>query len=290
VPLPRPAYSHRGGDVPLRWQTVDQAFQAIVAVHGDREALVAIPQRTRLTYHALDARVQACARGLLALGLAAGDRLAVYGTNGVEWLTLQLATARVGVVLVTLNPAWRADELRDALARAEVHVLALQPGFRKLDYVATLAEACPEIRTARPGVLRSAVLPHLRHVVLFDPDAPDRAGVPADAPAVVAWPDLLARGAAVPDATVTARGAGLDPDAPINIQFTSGTTGRPKAAVLSHHNIVNNGFFVGEQLALEPADRVCVPVPFYRGAHARRGAGGAGAALRRRRHHRRGAR
>ncbi|MHC5020534.1 MAG: AMP-binding protein [Planctomycetota bacterium] len=256
------AYIHRGGDTPLLGETIDECFRRMVAAHGEHEAVVSVHQGRRLTYTQLDGEVEAAARGLLALEVAAGERVGIWATNSVEWLVLQMATARIGAVLVNINPAYRAAELGEALGRAEVNCLVLQPRFRSSDYVALLREAVPAVAGGTPDGFRCDRFPHLRRLVCFDPDDP-AAPPPEGAPALLPWAAMVERGAAISDGAVAERAADLGPDDPINIQFTSGTTGTPKAVVLTHHNILNNGFFVGELLELTAADRVAVPVPFY---------------------------
>lgn len=259
----KPAYVHRGGESPLLGLTIDARFRQVVAAHPDRDAVVALPQgerpARRLSYRALDAEVERLARSLLAADVGRGDRVGVWSTDNVEWVVLQMATARIGAVLVNINPANRTPELRHALARARVAALFLIPSFRSADYVARLVEVCPELTAADPDALRCAALPTLRRAVVWDPAAPERTARPA--PGFTTWPELLARSA--PAEAVAARAASLDPDDPINIQFTSGTTGFPKPVVLTHHNILNNACAVADVMRFTPDDRLCVPVPFY---------------------------
>ena len=253
------SYFHRGGDVPLLGATIPEHFLDIVARFPDREAAVFVTQGRRLTYGQLKEAVDAVARGLIGLGFGNGDRLGVWSTNNMEWLLLQHATARIGAVLVNINPAYRANELAYALERSEVQGLFLIPAFKTSDYVAMLLEVMPELEVG--GDWRNARLPHLRKAVLWDPCAPLRTSRPQ--PGFTLWQELLAVGSDIPDTALDAATAALDPDDPINIQYTSGTTGFPKAVVLTHHNILNNAWFAARAMHFSEQDRLAVPVPFY---------------------------
>ena len=226
------AYAQGPCDVPLRGETIGRMWDDVVASHGDRPALVARHQEIRWTYAELHARVERCARGLLAAGVRKGDRVGIWSPNNAEWVVVQFATAKIGAVLVNVNPSYRAHELEYALRQSGCSLLILAPGFKDADYCELVAAI------DAPGVRRS--------VVLGDQ-----------------WDELLAAGDAVALDELRSREAELDFDEPINIQYTSGTTGFPKGATLSHHNILNNGFFIGEILGYTAEDRVCIPVPFY---------------------------
>ncbi len=253
------SYYHRGGSEPLIGATIPEHFLAVAERHREREAAVFIPQGQRLTYGALRAAVDQLARGLLGLGFGKGERIGIWSTNNLEWLLLQLATARIGAVLVNINPAYRAQELAYALKRAEVQALFLIPRFRTSDYVAMLLEVLPELRRAGPW--QNPELPALRRVVLYDPADPLNTQRPQ--PGFTLWQEVLAAGRTVSPAGLEAATAALDCDDPINIQYTSGTTGFPKAVVLSHHNILNNAWFAARALRFTERDRLAVPVPFY---------------------------
>ncbi len=257
----RRSYYHRVSDEPLQGATIHERFAEVTANFGEREAVVSLPQSRRLTYTQLAAAVDELARGLVALGYGRGDRIGIWSTNNIEWLTLQLATARVGAVLVNINPAYRTRELIYALGKAEIQGLFAIPAFRKSDYVTMLREAIPELDAATSLRLSPAALPLLRHIVLYDPLHPMRTERPA--PGFMLWSEVIEAGHPVTREDLDRLSATLDVDDPINIQFTSGTTGFPKAVVLSHHNIVNNAHFGAQAMALTEEDRLCVPVPFY---------------------------
>ncbi len=254
------SYRHRGGEAPLLGATIPEHFATIVERFAEREAVVALPQQRRLTYRALCEAVDELARGITALGFARGERIGVWSTNNVEWLLLQMATARIGAVLVNINPANRTRELGYALKRAEVQGLFLIPRFRSSDYVAMVRELVPELR--KPGgQLESRDFPQLRKVVLYDPAAPLETQRPEQG--FVLWQDVIAAASAVSPRQLEALSAALDRDDPINIQYTSGTTGFPKAVVLTHHNILNNAYFTARAMRFTEEDRLCIPVPFY---------------------------
>ncbi len=231
---PSPSYAHGTSTTPLLGETLGQNLARTVALHGDREALVVRAQGYRATYRELWEATSAVARGLMAHGVAKGDRVGIWSPNRHEWVLVQYATARIGAVLVNVNPAYRTAELEYALQRSAVSVLLLARTFRGADYPGMLAEV-------------RALCPELRIAVVLDDDL----GA------------LLDHGGRVSAGELAERERSLDPDDPINIQYTSGTTGFPKGATLSHHNVLNNGFFVGEALRLREHDRVCIPVPFY---------------------------
>jgi fatty-acyl-CoA synthase len=201
------------------------------------------------------------ARGLLALGFDKGDRVGIWSTNNLEWLLLQLATARVGIILVSINPAYRVPELAYALKKSRVQGLFLIPGFRASNYPAMLAELLPQLGSCRPEALTDRELPALRRVILFDPKAPDR--TPGPLRGVMTWQDLRDAAGEVSPSRLESASAALDPDDPINIQYTSGTTGFPKAVLLTHHNLLNNAWFSARAMDLGERDRLAVPVPFY---------------------------
>jgi fatty-acyl-CoA synthase len=255
------AYRHRGGDEPLLGATIPEHFAALVERFGDREAVVARPQKRRLRYAELSDQVDTLARGLLGCGFAREDRIGVWSTNNLEWILLQLATARIGALLVNVNPAYRPRELAYALRRSEVQGIFSIPAFRSSNYVAMLREVMPELDTATPDGLDCAALPLLRRVVLWDPGDP--AETPRPARGFTLWNEVLEAGRAVPSETLQRATAELDCDDPINIQFTSGTTGFPKAVVLSHHNLLNNAWFAARAMHFDERDRLCIPVPFY---------------------------
>jgi fatty-acyl-CoA synthase len=229
----RGSYGSGPSEQPLIGETIGANLERTVAAFGDREALVDVPSGRRWTYAQLDAAVDALASGLIGAGIEAGDRVGIWSPNRPEWVLLQYATAKIGAILVNINPAYRGHELAYALRQSGVIMLVSAQEFKTSDYRAMIEEV-------RGG------LSELRRVVYLG--TPD-------------W-DGLAAGPAVPSA-LEARAAGLSFDDPINIQYTSGTTGFPKGATLSHHNILNNGYFVGELCGYTEHDRVCIPVPFY---------------------------
>ncbi|MDP1644053.1 MAG: AMP-binding protein [Thiobacillus sp.] len=254
------SYCHRGGDTPLLGATIPEHFASIVAAHADREAVVSLPQQRRLSYAQLAQEVDRLARGLLGLGYGKGDRIGIWSTNNVEWLQLQMATARIGAVLVNINPAYRAHELEYSLKRSEVQGLFLIPSFRSSDYVAMLCGLMPELLSGETE-LHSDALPMLRRVVLYDPA---RAEMTVRLhPGFTLWQEVLAAGVDISPQQLVDATAALDRDDPINIQYTSGTTGFPKAVVLSHHNLLNNAWFSARAMHFTEADRLVVPVPFY---------------------------
>jgi fatty-acyl-CoA synthase len=226
------AYAHGTSDVPLRGETIGRMWDDVVARHGVCDALVSRHQGLRWTYRELADQVDRCARALLAEGVERGDRVGIWSPNNAEWVVLQFATAKVGAILVNVNPSYRRSELEYALRQSGCSVLVLAPGFRDADYV---------------EILDAVDAPALRRRIVFGPE----------------WEELLRAGEGVAPDELERRGEELDFDQPINIQYTSGTTGFPKGATLSHHNILNNGFFIGETLGYTDVDRVCLPVPFY---------------------------
>lgn len=255
------SYCHRGGDEPLLGTTIPQHFSDVARRFPEQEAVVSVPQQRRLTYAGLAAEIDCVARGLVGLGFGKGERIGIWSTNNIEWLLLQMATARIGAVLVNINPAYRPRELAYALKRAEVQGLFMIPAFRSSDYLAMINELVPELDRCEPDALHGAEFPQLRRIVLYDPASPMATLRPASG--FTLWTEVLAAGEAVPPQRLDEIGQALDIDDPINIQYTSGTTGFPKAVVLTHHNILNNAWSSAEAMHFTARDRLCIPVPFY---------------------------
>lgn len=254
------SYVHKGGDVPLLGCTIDEAFRSTVEKFPDREAFVSKHQSQRLTFKELDQRVEQLARGLMALNVQPGERVGIWSTNNTEWLLMQLATARVGAIQVNINPSYREGELEYALKLVDVNVLVTIPAFRSSDYLGMIRSICPELNVQDAESFHSEKLPALRNVVVYDPlDATYN----PPAPGLMKWNTLLAKGESITKEDIEARSSILNMDDPINIQFTSGTTGHPKAVLLTHHGITNNAYFVGDIMGMTEEDRLCVPVPFY---------------------------
>jgi fatty-acyl-CoA synthase len=229
----KPSYAHGTSSTPLLGETLGESFDRTVARFGSREALVSRHQELRYTYAELGEAVDSVARALIAAGFSHGDRVGIWSPNCAEWVLVQYATAKVGVVLVNINPAYRTSELAYALKQSGCRGLISAQAFKTSDYVAMVEEVRGD-------------LPALERVIFLD--GPD-------------WEAFLAAGEGV--SSLDERAAGTEFDDPINIQYTSGTTGYPKGATLSHHNILNNGFFIGEGCRYTEDDRVCIPVPYY---------------------------
>jgi fatty-acyl-CoA synthase len=235
VTAPLPSYTSAVSDTPLIGETIGANLRRTVARHGDREALVDVPTHRRWTYNELDVEVDELALGLLQLGIEKGDRVGIWAPNCAEWVLLQYATAKVGAILVNVNPAYRSHELAYVVKQSGMRLLVSALEHKSSDYRRMVEQVRPDC-------------PALTDVVYLGDES---------------WRALLAGGGRLDHHLLAEREATLDPDDPINIQYTSGTTGFPKGATLSHHNILNNGFFVGELIHYTEFDRICIPVPFY---------------------------
>jgi len=239
---------------PLIGETIGSCFERSAEKWSEREALVVRQQNVRYTYAQLKQRVDALAMGLLKLGMQPGDRIGIWSPNNTEWVLLQFASAKIGLILVCINPAYRSYELSYALKKVGCKALVMAPHFRSNDYVKMMYELAPELERDEIGSLLAVGLPDLRYVILIGGDR--RTGM-------LPFDDVSALGGAAERARMEELALSLQFDDPINIQFTSGTTGSPKGATLTHHNLLNNGFFVGEAMRMTEQDRLCIPVPLY---------------------------
>ncbi|MGV8675563.1 AMP-binding protein [Pseudomonas aeruginosa] len=247
------SYTRGPQDKPLLAMTIGDAFDDTVSRHARREALVVRHQNLRFNWAELAEMVDDCARGLLALGLLPGDRVGIWAPNCAEWCVTQFATAKIGAILVNINPAYRLNELEYALKQSGCRWLVCAESFKSSDYHAMLTELVPELAESAPGQLRAKCLTELRGVIsLGQPQA-----------GMLGWSKLLGLAGHVPREVLRRRQEQLQFDDPINIQYTSGTTGFPKGATLSHYNILNNGYMVGTSLGLSEEDRMVIPVPLY---------------------------
>jgi fatty-acyl-CoA synthase len=233
---------------------IGQALDRSAEKFPDRPALVVRHQGIRYTYAELRREVERAARALIALGVKKGDRVGVWSTNNAEWVVMQFATAKAGAILVNLNLRYRAHELKYALRQSECQTLFLIRGFRDCDYVESLFTLSPESRHSQPEDFDSTSLPDLKRVIFIGPDTPS---------AMYAWHDFLKMADDVSEQKLREREATLHPHDPINLQYTSGTTGFPKGATLSHYSIVNNGMLIGAAMKMTDQDSICIPVPFY---------------------------
>ena len=247
------SYVSGPSDKPLLGITIGEMLDSIVARYPDEIALVVRHQQVKWTYAIFAKRVMEVARSLMALGVEKGDRVGIWSMNNSEWTLVQFATAKIGAILVNINPNYRTHELKYALNKASVKLLITQDHSKYMDYTGMIQELAPELMKDEPE-LHAAQLPHLRQIIRLHEK---------DAPGMISWWTMLKNQLKVTQEEVLERQASLDFDDPINIQFTSGTTGFPKGATLTHHNILNNGYFIAERMRITEKDKVIIPVPLY---------------------------
>ncbi len=248
------SYVHGASDTPLIGATIGEMFDRVVAQAPENLAVVSCHQGIRYSYRQLQQECDRFARGLMALGVAKGDRVGIWSPNHAEWIVAQFSTPKIGAILVNINPAYRVSELEYALRQSGCSTLIIAPPFKTSDYAAMLQQVCPELTVSSPGRLRCDGLPSLRSVVSIGDQV---------VPGAFAWQDVMEAAGTVSVDDLAARQRQQQFDDPINIQYTSGTTGFPKGATLSHHSILNNGYFIGEYMRFGASDRLCIPVPFY---------------------------
>ena len=236
-----PSYAHGPSETPLLGEAIGACLDRIASTFPERDALISCHQGIRYTYSQLHREAEAAARGLMSIGVGRGDRVGVWSPNCAEWVIAQYATAKAGAIMVNINPAYRLRELEYPLSQSGVSVLIAAQSFRSSNYVAMLEEVAPKVASLKTILFLGTGRVEGRMM----------------------WHDLFEKAEAVPGSQLREREASVQFDDPVSIQYTSGTTGQPKGATLSHHNILNNGFFVGELLRYDENDRVCLPVPFY---------------------------
>lgn len=249
-----PSYVHGTDQRALSGDTIGQAFDSICDANPDGEALVVRHQSVRWTWRTLQDRVDRLAAGLISLGLVPGDRIGIWAPNNSEWVLCQYATAKAGLILVNINPAYRIDELEFALRTVGCKALISASKLKSSDYIAMLETLLPDVATSRPGDLQSPRLPDLKWIISLGVE--EKTGM-------LGFSEISQKADSRHFEILRSLSGRLQFDDPINIQFTSGTTGTPKAATLTHHNILNNAFFVGRQMAFTPTDRLLIPVPMY---------------------------
>ena len=248
------SYAHGASSTPLIGDTIGVHFDKSAERWPDRPALIVRQQNVRWTYRELKEQVDAFAAGLLALGLAPGDRIGIWSPNNAEWVITQFATAKAGLILVNINPAYRTYELEYALNKVGCKALITAERFKTSDYLGMLRELMPEIEGAAPGEVRAKRVPTLTTLIRIDG---------GETPGYVRFDDVLGMGGERHRRMLAELQPKLQFDDAINIQFTSGTTGAPKGATLTHHNLLNNGYFIGVAQRLTDRDKVCIPVPLY---------------------------